>query len=142
MSEAKNCPCGSKLSYQRCCRRLHTGTAASNAEELMRSRYSAYALCLADYIIRTTHPENESFQQNKAAWRKSLLKFSQQTRFEGLQIDEFVDGELNASVTFRAFLKQGGQDIGFSEKSCFEKVAGKWLYKSGLTRPLPNPSAF
>ncbi len=40
----RSCPCGS-ASYDACCGRLHRGEEqAATAEELMRSRYSAYAL--------------------------------------------------------------------------------------------------
>ncbi len=43
------CPCGGRLSYERCCQRWHDGGAPSGAEALMRSRYSAFVLKLEDY---------------------------------------------------------------------------------------------
>jgi len=54
---ASECPCGSGERYDACCGRLHRGAAdAQTPEELMRSRYSAYALGELDYVWRTWHP--------------------------------------------------------------------------------------
>ena len=51
------CPCGSTDGYHVCCGPLHNGERhAETAEELMRSRYAAYALGNADYLFRTWHP--------------------------------------------------------------------------------------
>src|SRR6187549_2370232 len=51
------CPCGRGSSYDECCGRLHRGAAAAvTAEELMRSRYAAYAVGDLDYVFRTWHP--------------------------------------------------------------------------------------
>ena len=51
------CPCGSDESYRACCGPFHHGELqARSAEELMRSRYSAYAYGEADYLFRTWHP--------------------------------------------------------------------------------------
>jgi SEC-C motif domain protein len=50
------CPCGSGKGYAACCGLLHAGAPAADAEALMRSRYSAYVLGLADYLRATWHP--------------------------------------------------------------------------------------
>ena len=48
------CPCGSGLGYEACCGKFIGGNAhAPTAEALMRSRYAAYALKKADYIVQT-----------------------------------------------------------------------------------------
>ena len=59
------CPCGSDKAYGDCCGLYHAGwhTGAPNTprlhaptpEALMRSRYSAYALKLAGYLLGTWH---------------------------------------------------------------------------------------
>lgn len=102
----------------------------------MRSRYSAYALHLVGYLIETTHPINPIFLKDVRQIEEEKLSFSRNTTFYGLDIVEFVDGEKEATVTFIAYLKQGKQDISFQEKSSFEKVDGKWLYKSGFPGPI------
>ena len=50
------CPCGSGDPLDDCCGRYHQGHPAPTAEALMRSRYSAYALGLVDYLRDTTLP--------------------------------------------------------------------------------------
>ena len=50
-------PAGPATRYDACCGRLHRGAAeAETAEELMRSRYAAYAVGDLDYVWRTWHP--------------------------------------------------------------------------------------
>jgi len=104
----------------------------------MRSRYSAFALKLSDYIIETTHPENPARQGDLNAWRKELKEFSNHTRFVLLEINEFLDGENQAFVTFTANLHQNDEDLSFTEKSTFEKLGDRWLYRDGAIHTLDN----
>lgn len=126
------CPCHSGKPYEECCKPLHQGKAAVNALLLMRSRYAAYALGLADYIIRTTHPTNLHYSNDLATWKKDILHFSRETRFIGLTIHDWVHGEREASVTFTAHLSQKNQDVSFTEKSRFVKEAGAWYYQNPI----------
>ena len=126
------CPCHSGKPYAECCQPFHQGVKPEIALQLMRSRYAAYALQLADYIMATTHPENPSYSENRKVWAKQIGHFCQQTLFEGLEIMEWKEGEQEAFVTFKAILKQGGQEASFTEKSRFLKVKGRWLYHSGV----------
>lgn len=128
------CPCYSGSSYKDCCEPYHSGKSLpENALKLMRSRYSAYALHLPEYIIKTTHPNNPSFIKDTTFWKRSISEFCSLTNFENLEIREFLDGEKEAFVTFFAHLKQGNQDVSFQEKSRFLKVKKQWFYHSGIT---------
>lgn len=50
------CPCGGGL-YGACCLPLHAGERhAETAEQLMRSRYSAFAAGDGEYLWRSWHP--------------------------------------------------------------------------------------
>ena len=52
------CPCGLSREYEQCCGRYHAGARhlqAPTPEALMRSRFSAYALSLRDYVLDTWH---------------------------------------------------------------------------------------
>ena len=91
----------------------------------MRSRYSAYALHLPDYIVATTHPDNPSPPGE-------ISDFCLNTQFVGLTILAESEELPFATVTFHAHLTQQGQDASFTEKSLFEKVDGKWLYLDRL----------
>ena len=51
-----SCPCGSGALYADCCEPLHDGAVASTAEKLMRSRFSAFALGRASYLLASWHP--------------------------------------------------------------------------------------
>ena len=125
------CPCHSGKAYAECCKPYHEGKLPENALALMRSRYAAYALHLADYIIQTTHPHNPAYTADKQRWKQEILAFSNATAFIGLTIHEFIDGPKEAYVTFTAFLKQQNQSANRTEKSRFIKVNDRWLYESG-----------
>lgn len=125
------CPCKSQKNYEECCKIYHFQENAPDALTLMRSRYSAYALALADYVMRTTHPDHSDFQKKSWQWREEILHFSQETEFIDLEIIAFEPQKLFAFVTFTASLKQKGRDTAFTEKSFFELKDGIWLYKNG-----------
>ncbi|WP_459741119.1 YchJ family protein, partial [Pseudomonas aeruginosa] len=66
------CPCGSGAEYAGCCEPPHLGRAAPTAEALMRSRFSAFALGLAPYLLATWHPSTrpESLDLDDVTWRR------------------------------------------------------------------------
>ncbi len=121
------CPCGSGQKYKKCCAPYHKGAITQNALLLMKSRYSAYAVGKSDYTIRTTHPDNADFSEDTKTWKRSIDLFCQETDFQKLEILEWVDGEEEAFVTFKASLSSGI----LMEKSRFLKVDGRWFYHSG-----------
>ncbi len=126
------CPCHSQKCYHECCQPYHQGKNPENALALMRSRYSAYALGLAEYIIATTHSENPSSRKsNLSEWKKDILDFSKTTQFTGLEILDFSEDKDHAEVCFTAFLTMENQKSSFTEKSSFEKCDSKWFYKDG-----------
>lgn len=50
------CPCLSGLPYDECCGRLHREDShAATTEQLMRSRFSAFAVGDAEYLLATWH---------------------------------------------------------------------------------------
>jgi SEC-C motif-containing protein len=105
----------------------HKGALPSNALILMKSRYSAYAANLPDYIIKTTHPDNSDFTSDTKSWRESIGHFTEQTKFLKLKIIDFTEEEEEAYVTFVATLSSGE----LKEKSRFLKIKGRWLYVDG-----------
>lgn len=125
------CRCESGKSYAECCQPCHEGKSAGSALGLMRSRYSAYALGLVDYIVKTTHPNHPDAKRPVEVRRKEIKEFCQTTAFKGLRILEVEEGESRGIVKFTAFLSMDGKDFSFTEKSTFEKVQGNWLYLKG-----------
>jgi SEC-C motif-containing protein len=124
-NQNNKCPCHSQKPYEECCKPYHDGFPAENALVLMRSRYSAYALQLTDYIIQTTYNEHI---KNDPEIRKGIQEFSRNTEFEGLQILDCTENGDIATVTFRATLKQHHRDVSFTEKSLFIKIDNRWFY--------------
>jgi len=125
--EQRMCPCGGGV-YAACCGPFHAGEAeAPTAEALMRSRYSAFALGLADYLWRTWHPRTrpERVTLDDTVWL-------------GLDIIDVVDGsehDQDGVVEFVAHHRQGRRRASLRERSRFERRAGRWLYLDGERRP-------
>lgn len=125
------CPCGSGIKYKKCCQPFHHGKLPKTALELMKSRFSGYAFSLWGYIVKTTHAENQEFTTEIEKWKKEILEFCRYTSFDKVTILEFIDGEEEAFVTFKASLSSNGEDVSFIEKSKFLKVNQIWYYHSG-----------
>jgi len=121
-----NCPCGSRIKYKKCCQIYHKGALAKDALTLMKSRYSAYATNHIRYIIKTTHPQSPHYYDDREKWQSELEEFSRTSKFLKLDILEYIDGEYEAFVTFKATLDRGEM----VEKSRFLKVDNRWLYES------------
>lgn len=130
----EKCPCHSGKKYADCCAPFHKNRAEPNPVQLMRARYAAFALKNDDFIMATTHPDNPQYDSDRERWKASILAFAESTNFEGLEILSVTEELHIATVTFRAQLKQGGQDASFSELSVFLPKDGHWLYHSGMVR--------
>jgi SEC-C motif domain protein len=121
------CPCGSGLPYPECCGRLHDGTAAAaTAEQLMRSRYSAFALGDAGYLLRTWHPST----------RPGSLRLDPEVRWTRLEILRTTGGRLldtDGTVEFRAHRLSGGRPGAQHENSRFVREDGRWYYLDGAS---------
>ena len=126
------CPCGTERKYKRCCLPLHNGKHADTPEALMRSRYSAYALGLAEYVMATTHPDGPHFEADPGYWRDDLLAYCRAVQFQGLEVMSHAQHGDVGSVRFKAELSRDGEDVSFVEHSRFQRVDGHWLYHSAL----------
>ncbi|GAB2786190.1 YchJ family protein [Streptomyces chlorus] len=115
------CPCGLPETYEACCGRFHSGTAAApTAERLMRSRYCAFVRLDAGYLLRTWHPRT----------RPERVDLDPGMRWTGLEILEAAGGSAfhsTGTVTFRASYRGGS----LHERSRFERVDGAWVYVDG-----------
>ena len=119
----KLCPCGSGVKYKKCCMVYHKGSNPKDALTLMKSRYSAYAVGDANYIIKTTHKNSIHFEENRVEWIKSIKEFSK-SDFKKLEIINFYENKNRAYVEFNAYI----DDYIMHEKSIFINENGKWFY--------------
>ena len=116
------CPCGGK-SYASCCEVVHQQRNAADAKILMRSRYSAYALKIDDYLLATWHPAKRPAQLDLA---------SDDSRWLGLEIKSFIPlSDSSASVEFVARYKVAGRAHRLHERSHFVYENGAWFYLDG-----------
>ena len=119
------CPCGNDAGYAHCCGPLHDGGVASTAEQLMRSRYSAYVLKREDYLLATWHRRT----------RPAHLKLSAQQpapTWLGLSVKRHESDGDHAIVEFVARLRYGGGKAQrMHEVSRFEREGGRWFYVDG-----------
>ncbi|MDQ6994582.1 MAG: YchJ family metal-binding protein [Mariprofundaceae bacterium] len=80
------CPCGTKKLFRDCCQPVIENDSATTAEILMRSRYSAFVIQDASYLLNTWHESTrpKDFQLGSSRWLGlSIIKSSyNQVRFE------------------------------------------------------------
>ncbi|MFC6885569.1 MULTISPECIES: YchJ family protein [Actinomadura] len=119
------CPCGLGASYGDCCGRLHRGDAqAATAEQLMRSRFSAFAVEDAAYLLRSWHPST----------RPPAVGFGAGTRWRTLTIVRTSGGSplhTEGTVEFRARYTEDGRPGELHEVSRFVRHGGAWVYLDG-----------
>lgn len=129
MSRRKaSCPCGVAAAYDDCCGRLHRGEAeAVSAEELMRSRFSAFAKQDEAYLLRSWHPGT----------RPPHIEFDPALHWQRLEILGGTGGgplDPKATVEFRAVYSTIGGAGELHENSRFVRHDGAWVYLDGQIR--------
>ena len=120
-----SCPCLSGLPYEECCESFHLGKAdAPTAERLMRSRYTAYAKSLPQYLLRTWH----------ASTRPATLVLEEGVRWYRLDILSRTRGgmlDTEGTVEFTAHYRVDGISGSQHELSSFVREGGRWYYVDG-----------
>jgi len=118
----RNCFCLSGETYSACCGRFHSGgSEAATAEQLMRSRYSAFVLLDAAYLLRTWHPDTAPTE----------LDLDPDTEWRRLDIVSTSRGgplDTEGTVQFTAhFRHDGGRGVQH-ETSRFLREGRRWYY--------------
>ncbi len=129
------CPCQSGLAYPDCCAPYHQGRSLPpDAEALMRSRYSAYALQQTGYLVATTVPAQQALLNTTA-----IDQWSRNSQWLGLQVYQHRRiGQRHAQVAFSArFQEAGGAPQTHEELSAFVLIDRHW-YFIDPTVPLPG----
>ncbi len=134
-----NCPCNPKQRYELCCQPFHQGKSfPDTAEQLMRSRYSAFVLGEIDYIIETTIPAQQQFLN-----KQEITEWSRQTQWHKLQINNHTPniGKRHASVDFEAFFITDDGMQSHREHSTFVTIENRWYFidpvRTGVTNKQP-----
>lgn len=119
------CPCGNPASFDQCCGQFHRGQLPTTAEQLMRSRYSAFVLGDLAYLRASWHPSTLPTDLS--------IDSERQRRWLGLTViaHQQTDND-HATVEFVARSRVGGQPAQrHHEVSRFLRVDGRWLYLDG-----------
>lgn len=122
-----NCPCGSQTPYANCCKKVHENLEnARTAEQLMRSRYSAFVLANGDYLMASHHSKTRQPKEKKAivAWAKSV----QWIKLDVLETTKGLEKDNEGTVTFNAYFYENGKVDCINEKSAFVKENNLWTY--------------
>ncbi len=124
------CPCKSEQSYYTCCMPFHYRKAKPDtAEELMRSRYSAYFFRLTDYLVETTHPDTR-----EPGLKEELEKTIPTINWKFLTIIGTSKGGKNDKVGKVEFIAQcyvDGEPHELHERARFRRYKGTWKYLAG-----------
>jgi len=118
------CVCHSQKPFKQCCDRFLNGDQyPKTAEQLMRSRYSAYALGgYGEYILQTWLPV--------MAPKFSPIQLSLKEH-DWVNLDVLGKGQVgdDAWVEFKAYYQTPDTEAAMlHERSSFKRVQGKWLY--------------
>jgi SEC-C motif-containing protein len=122
------CPCAKGV-YTKCCGRfIEAGEIPATAEQLMRSRYTAYVLRDEPYLKATWHPDtlpDDPLSEDDVKWI-------------GLDVRKYTHtaASLEATVEFIARFKVAGRAHRIHEISQFVKQADatgqeRWYYVDG-----------
>ena len=124
------CPCGSGNAFSACCEPLiKNEVKATSAEQLIRSRYSAFTVCEMEYVLNTHHPKTRSDVDMEAN-----LKWAKSSSWLGLEIHEVEDdndASKKAFIKFTAKFKTNGKTASHKERSEFRKEGGEWFFYDG-----------
>ncbi len=150
MTRSSPCPCTSGKKYGECCAPFHEGAREPQEPvEVVRSRYSAFALGKIDYLVKTLHADHPDRAKPPEALVFALRTASSSFKYMGLTVVESrpadADGVSRALYLARIFRK--GQDVSFVELAEFmhdgtglRYRAGKTMEASGMKTPPPDLS--
>lgn len=123
-----NCHCCSNKPFEACCQPIIEGQRqADTAEELMRSRYTAFVVADINYLMNSHHPKTRPVKE-----RKSILRWTKSVKWIKLEVHQTKAGQINDTegwVQFTAYFIEDGKVDTIHENSYFTKENGKWYYK-------------
>lgn len=117
------CPCQKQMNhaktYAQCCQPFHEGRAAPTAKQLMASRFSAFALGLADYL--------------KTTWHSSTCPSELDAKPDEQWLKLDIIASTGDTVHFKAYFKEGAEFKYLEESSNFILENNQLVYLNGKT---------
>lgn len=120
----QECFCGSGVYFDKCCQPIVLGIQkATTAVALMRSRYVAYVIHDANYLIATTAPSHRSYYA-----KEDIVSWATQNQWQRLEIINVTQ----SNVEFKAYYLDSYKQLQVHhEHSRFVFENGEWLYVDG-----------
>lgn len=123
MNATNRCPCGSEQTLAQCCGRfIQQNIRPQTAEQLMRSRYTAYVLVDIDYLEKTWHPDTCPDLRDDTP---TLL-------WTRLEVIRHQKGLKKSIVEFKAYFEDNGSEQCMHEVSEFKKIKNRWYYVQAI----------
>ena len=99
---------------------------AITAEDLMRSRYTAFVLANGDYLMKSHHSKTRPLKEKKdiVTWAKSVKWIA----LEILHTTKGAKNDTEGTVTFKAFFYEDGIINCIHEHSKFIREHNSWVY--------------
>lgn len=132
MTKTFLCPCGlNNNKYNDCCGLVHTDiNNAISAEQLMRSRYSAFVLCDGDYLLKShsVNYRNPLTIHNTIRWARSVAW----NRLEIISKSKGTENDLEGIVEFKAYFREKNKLKYIHEVSRFIRENEHWVYDESI----------
>jgi len=130
MKNEELCPCASGKTFGECCGPILNGDKkAETAAELMRARYSAYAVGDVKFLYNSSGPEVQAeFDE------KTTREWSKNATWQGLDVISAEKGgpdDEEGTVSFIAHYTANDQVCEHRENSIFRKIDGEWRFIDG-----------
>ncbi len=127
------CPCRlleeKKIPYTKCCAPFHLKEKqASNPEELMRARYSAFSKGDINFLMETLHPSKRSDVEES-----DLREWAENSTWTGLEIVKAT----NSTVEFKAHYEMKNEQYIHHELSEFRKEENILYFYDGKLQQGP-----
>jgi len=124
------CPCGSKKNFEDCCEPfLINKKKPATAAQLMRARYTAYAMGTVEYLYNTSGPKvKKEFDAD------SSRKWAESATWNGIEIISEEHGKAaddKGSVEFIAHYTVNETAFNHHERAEFKKMNGEWFFIDG-----------
>ena len=137
MKNDELCPCASGKTYGECCGPILGGERkADTAVELIRARYSAYAVGNVEFLYASSGPEARSeFDE------KTTRDWSTSAKWHGLEVLSAERGgkdDEEGEVAFVARYSANGQQCEHREHSYFKRIDGEWRFIDGTIEKNPT----
>ena len=117
------CPCTPTKNYIDCCKKAHQDIkTVISAEELMRSRYTAFVLANIEYLQKSHHVSTRPRKKEK----KEILDWTKSVEWIRLEVINSTEN----TVEFKAYFMEKGKLNVIHENSFFCKENEHWVYKN------------